>query len=90
MYLHAIFRALFFIIGQFVNGSEVGSVILIVGFESFSDVATLLDDYKTGALTAHFHPVQDAIRRIQGYEDYIFSVNITLKDYLCFLKELGM
>lgn len=75
--------------GQSVKGSKDGSVILIVGFESFLDVATFLKDYESGALTEHFRPIQDAVRRFPGYEDYTFSVNITPRDYLCFLMELG-
>lgn len=67
----------------------VGSVILVVGFESFSDVVQFLDDFESGALTTHFRPIQDAVRRIPGYEDYTFTLSITLKDYMCFLKELG-
>lgn len=66
-----------------------GSVILIIGFKYFSDVTTLLKDYENGYLTEHFRPVQDAIRRIPGYEDYVFRIDITLDDYLYFLKELG-
>lgn len=75
--------------GQFVKDSKDGSVILIIGFKGFLDVAVFLKDYKNGSLTEHFRPVQDAIRSIPGYEDYILSVNITLEDYRFFVDELG-
>lgn len=78
-----------FLTGQFINGSNNGSIILIIGFKSFFDVATLLKDYESGALTDHFRPIQDAVRRIPGYEDYTLTVDITLKDYLNFLNKIG-
>lgn len=73
-----------------MKDAEDGSVVLIIGFESFLDVATLLQDFESGALTEHFRPVQDAVRLIPGYEDYTFTVNIAVGDYLQFLEKLGI
>lgn len=64
-------------------------MVLIIGFESFSAVATLLKDYETGELTEHFRPIQDAVRRLPGYEDYTLTIDITAEDYLYFLRQLG-
>lgn len=78
-----------FILGRVLKGSENGSVLLIFGFETFSAVATFLEDYQSGALFEHFRPIQDAVRQIPGYENFTLTIEITNKAITNFLYQLG-
>lgn len=64
-------------------------MILTVGFESFAAVATLLEDSESGGLTQYFKPVQDAVRRVPKYENFLLEVEVQQDAVITFIQELG-
>lgn len=76
--------------GQNIQAAEEKSIILLVKFETYAGVATLLEDYIKGDLTEHFKPLQDAIRGIPSYEDYTINVYISNETMFSLLNSLGL
>lgn len=76
--------------GTLKQDAREGSVILTVEFDSLQAVHGLIDDSVSGKLTEHFRPIQDAVRKIPGYETYTLEVDIYDESYLPFLREIGI
>lgn len=72
---------------QKIEKSE--SVLIHIGFESLSAIATFIDDKRNGRLQSYFRPIEQAVRRIHGYEEFTLNVSIRQEDYLTFCTQLG-
>lgn len=69
--------------------AKVGSVVVVIGFRSFSAVAALIEDKRNDNLLKYFLPIQTALRRITGCSEICLTVKIKLNDYIMFINDLG-
>lgn len=64
-------------------------MVLTIGFRSFNAVATFLEDYRSGELDKHFRPIQEAARRVPGYESFTLKLEINIDAIVDFVRDLG-
>lgn len=62
-------------------------MIITIGFVSFHAVAKFLEDNQSGALAEHFKPIQDVVKRFEGYEEFELKTDIERE---AFITGLGM